>query len=186
MMKRCRNLRWIRPAVPVLLTILVLTIGMATAASASTGQLRDMVAEADLTALDGTPAEVIFPEGEVTVIHFWASWCPPCKKELPLLDDVAKSLQDRPVQFIAISIDSSRKKAQRFVQRAGLDLPFYHDKPGGLAEQLSIPFLPCTYVIDSSGQTVFATTGAGEDQIDRLRAKLLSLTAPGHAAGPTP
>jgi hypothetical protein len=92
---------------------------------------------------------------------------------------MAKSLEGRAVEFVAISIDSDRKKALRFVQRSGLSLPFYHDQPDGLAKALALPYLPCTYVIDRSGNTVFSTTGAGEEQMDRLRAELFSLIAPG-------
>jgi len=174
-----RHLRFRPTAVSILTLALVSVFGVAPAVHGSADHLRDLVARADLTKLDGTPARIENAAEEVTVIHFWASWCPPCKKELPVLDGIAKSLEGRSVQFVAISIDSNRKKALRFVQRSGLSLPFYHDKPDGLAERLALPYLPCTYVIDRAGNTVFATTGAGEEQMEQLRAELFSLTARG-------
>lgn len=125
-----------------------------------------------LTTLDGESGRIATSAASVSVIHFWASWCAPCKKELPLLDDLAASLAPRGVRFAAISIDSDADKARRFVERNDIDLPVFVDGPDGLAESIALTSVPSTFVVDRSGRVTFVSTGSSEEELTRLRAHL--------------
>jgi thiol-disulfide isomerase/thioredoxin len=149
--------------------------GLAGAALADEDQaeLPDLASAMDgrvLRTLDGGSVSIDAPRGRVVVVNFWASWCPPCRKELPFLDQMHRELGGRGVDVLAISIDRETAKARRFVDQNALSLPIYHDPPTGLAAQIHLPQLPATYVIDPAGKTVFLSLGTGPGELNTLRA----------------
>lgn len=129
------------------------------------------ISSVQLGTLDGG-SRMVQLRDRITVVNFWASWCAPCKKELPELDRIHAAFRDRGVQFVAISIDRDVEKAGRFIAEQKIDLPVYHDRPEGLARALDLPHLPYTYVIDDNGDVVLAYGGAGETEMQRLRSTL--------------
>ncbi|MCA9755338.1 MAG: TlpA family protein disulfide reductase [Candidatus Eisenbacteria bacterium] len=138
-------------------------------------QLPDLLETHNLTTLEGRTGRIVPAAAPASVIHFWASWCAPCKKELPLLDDLDAELGPRGVRFAAISIDSDPAKARRFVEQQEIHLPVFLDGPEGLAESLALPSIPSTFVVDRQGRVTFATTGSSEEELARLRAHLVGL-----------
>jgi hypothetical protein len=70
---------------------------------------------------------------------------------------------------LAVSIDRDLRKAEKFVRETGLDLPFYHDGPEGLAKSLDIPALPCTVVLDRTGNIVHVAEGGTAETLEQLR-----------------
>lgn len=122
-----------------------------------------------LTDLEGEPHSLGERRGEVVVVNFWASWCAPCLKELPTLDAWHAEWQGRGASVAAISVDHDQRKARRFVEKKGLDLDVYHDGPEGLARELDLPSLPCTYVLDQDGNVALVSQGASDEDLERVR-----------------
>jgi peroxiredoxin len=122
-----------------------------------------------LRAFDGTSTSIESLRGQVVVLNFWASWCAPCRKELRLLQDWTKGLDRSRTRVLAVSIDRDARKAEKFVKESGLDLPFFHDGPEGLAKSLDIPALPCTVVLDRSGKIVHVAEGGRAETLEELR-----------------
>ncbi len=87
-----------------------------------------------LQGLDGTEAKLADLRGHVVVVNFWASWCAPCRKELPILKSWMPELEKAGTEVVAVSVDRDRRRAEKFVKEMGLDLPFYIDGPDGLAQ----------------------------------------------------
>jgi thiol-disulfide isomerase/thioredoxin len=125
-----------------------------------------------LAALDGTTTTLANYRGEVLVVNFWASWCAPCRKELPLLDQWNSAWAGRGARVIAISIDSDAKKAKQFVEEMKLTLPVMHDGPDGLARTLDIPSVPFTLLIDRDGKVIGEVRGSTESEIAALQRKV--------------
>ena len=126
---------------------------------------------AGLRTVEGGPGKVQL-ENQITVVNFWASWCAPCKKELPELNQMSEAFEGRGVRFMAISIDEDPTKAKDFVASRDIDMPIYHDGPKGLARVLDLPHLPYTYVLDGKGDVVLQYGGAGKSELAQLRETL--------------
>jgi peroxiredoxin len=144
-------------------------IAAAWAGAAGAGPRAQQAPSHSLRAFDGTSTSIQSMRGQVVVLNFWASWCSPCRKELRLLQDWTKSLDASRTRVLAVSIDRDLRKAEKFVKDTGLDLPFYHDGPDGLAKSLDIPALPCTVVLDRTGSIVHVAEGGGAETLEELR-----------------
>jgi thiol-disulfide isomerase/thioredoxin len=136
-----------------------------------------------LQTLEGEKADLGRLEGSVVVLNFWAEWCKPCRKELPVLDEWYRELSGRGVKFVAVSIGREARKARRMARSLDLEMPLYHDGPDGLAATIDLPHLPITYVIDGRGQTIAVANGSKESELARLRSAIESaLPAAGSAS----
>jgi thiol-disulfide isomerase/thioredoxin len=118
------------------------------------------IARHEFRALDGGTVSLAELSGSVVVLNFWASWCKPCKRELVQLDEWSRSAGTG-VRVMAVSIDSDRARAERFLRSEKLSLPIYLDGPDGLAKSLDLPSLPCTVVLDAGGRVVHVDRGSG-------------------------
>jgi thiol-disulfide isomerase/thioredoxin len=113
--------------------------------------------------------------GEVVVLHFWASWCAPCRKELPQIQALHLELAKSGGRVVAVSIDADRRNAADFAARHAPSLPIYHDPPDGLARTLDLPALPYTVVLDRDGSVLWA--GGGADTKTRVHYAALAQRA---------
>lgn len=157
--------------------LILLLVGLAPSASADL--VRDALEGHDLRTLDGESVRLDDLDGHTVVVNFWAEWCAPCRRELPVLDGWHRELAGRDVVFVPVSIDRERGKALRLAERLDLELPLYHDGPSGLAATIDLPALPITYVIDASGRTVFTSKGSDDRALEALHAAIV-------AAAPVP
>jgi thiol-disulfide isomerase/thioredoxin len=115
-------------------------------------------------------------KGKVVLLDIWASWCAPCKEEMPLLDDMAGRLRRRGVEIIAVSVDEDRASAEAFVgTRPRWSLTLAHDPQGRIPDLLQPSKMPTSYVIDGSG--VVRAINAGFDRSDaaKIEARLREL-----------
>jgi thiol-disulfide isomerase/thioredoxin len=113
---------------------------------------------------DGKLVELGRFRGKVVLLNFWATWCPPCIRELPALDRLQSALGGEKFAIIALSIDESAIDVPvSFVRRLGLkDLQVYLDVTGNAAKVFSLYGLPITYLIDQNSRVIGYITGAVE------------------------
>jgi cytochrome c biogenesis protein CcmG, thiol:disulfide interchange protein DsbE len=105
--------------------------------------------EARLAALRGHPV----------VINKWASWCGPCRAELPILQDVATE-RGREIAFVGVNARDKRPAAERFATRFPVPYPSYEDPDEKIARALKVPAnFPATVFVDAGGKTVFRHQG---------------------------
>jgi peroxiredoxin len=133
-----------------------------------------------LAGLDGSQITLAAYRGEVVVVNFWASWCAPCRKELPVMNQWHESWAPRGGRVVAISVDTDVRKARRFATDAKLTLTVLHDGPDGLARAIDIPSLPCTFLLDRDGRVVSVVRSSSPESLEALHKeaeKLLSRPA---------
>jgi thiol-disulfide isomerase/thioredoxin len=102
--------------------------------------------------LDGREERIPRPNAQATVVDFWATWCDPCRDQMPLLDRLYTEYRDRGVEVVAVSFDEDRAALEEFLARIPVGFPVLWDKGGAaLAEKMDITRLPTTLVIDRDG-----------------------------------
>jgi len=137
------------------------------------------LADQPLRTLDGGETSLASFRGEVVVVNFWASWCKPCRKELPVMDGWHASWAGRGARVVAISIDKDVRNARRFADKAELSLTLLHDGPAGLARTLDLPSLPCTYLLDRQGKVVTVIRSSSSEDLAALHQSVESLLTAG-------
>lgn len=110
-----------------------------------------------LTSLDGKPITV-GSSGKVTVINFWATWCPPCREEMPELNKFAKKYQQSLV-FYAVDIQEDSDKVAEFITKNNYTMTTLLDNDGTVAKKFRISAIPTTIVIDKDGLIKFRKSG---------------------------
>lgn len=119
----------------------------------------------DFTVVDADGNEVHLSDfrGTPVVLNFWASWCGPCKSEMPDFDDAAARLEGQ-VQFLLVNMtDGSREtmeSAQAYLEETGISAPAYFDTSYSAAIAYGVTSLPTTYFIDAQGGAVARAMGA--------------------------
>lgn len=142
----------------------------------------DLLAE-PMVDLAGEAASLADFRGEVIVVNFWASWCAPCREELPLLDSWNTEWTGRGARVVAVSIDKRIGNAERFVADADLDLTILVDGPDGLAADLDLTAVPSTYLLDRDGQVVMTVRGFAIEDLARLKKAVEELMDPAAKRG---
>jgi len=101
-------------------------------------------------------------KGTPIVLNFWASWCPPCKKELPDFNEVFTEQKDD-VQFMMVDLTDGQQETQAdgqgYVENRGFDFPVFFDKNQKAAIAYSIRYIPTTLFIDADGDIVKSYDG---------------------------
>ena len=123
-------------------------------------------------ARDGTRRDLASRNGKGQILHFWATWCPPCREEMPELVKFVKDTKDDPrVEFLAVSVDEDWKTADAWLEQAGISgLPVALDPKGPIAGRYGATGYPETFFISPSGEIVQHFVGAAEWSRPELRA----------------
>ena len=136
----------------------------------------------ELAFFDGTGNEVSLADfrGEVVVLNLWATWCAPCRHEMPSLDRLQARFGGNGLEVIALSLDRGDiAKVRDFFEELGISsLALYHDPEGRAGRALGAPGLPTTVVIDRSGQEVGRLLGPAEWDSDEAIAVIEALVGP--------
>ncbi len=106
--------------------------------------------------------------GVPTVVNLWASWCAPCREELPLVQDLADAAAGR-VAVIGVISKDGVPQADSFATDAGVTFPSAYDRDGELMDELGVNVLPFTYLVDADGALVHTEVGPVAS-VDELRA----------------
>jgi thiol-disulfide isomerase/thioredoxin len=127
----------------------------------------------ELTFFDADGNEVALADfrGDVVVLNLWATWCAPCRREMPSLDRLQAELGEDGLKVIALSLDRGDiVKVRDFFDELELaNLAIYHDPKGRAGRELGAPGLPTTVVIDRAGQEVGRLLGPAEwDSADAI------------------
>lgn len=143
----------------------------------SAARAHDALRQHPLRTRDGATVSLADLKGEVVILNFWASWCSPCRRELPRLDALHAEIAKRGGQVLAISIDNESRNVDRFAKVHGLKLPIVHDGPDGLARALDVRHIPFTLVLDRNGDIAYTTSRSDEAGLNALAATTRQLLA---------
>lgn len=116
-----------------------------------------VVPQFTLRALDGQSITV-GPSNKITVLNFWATWCPPCRLEMPDLNEFVLQYNDK-VAFYAINLGEESEVANNFMYTNGYSIPVLVDSDGAVGNLFKIQYLPTTIVVDGNGVIKYRKSG---------------------------
>jgi thiol-disulfide isomerase/thioredoxin len=102
------------------------------------------------------------------LFSFCASWCKPCKKEIPELEKIYKKYADKGIMFFLVNVGDDREKARDFIAEIGTQVPMLLDRYQKTHEIVGRPGLPHTVLIDNMGKVRFINTGFAEKKADEI------------------
>ena len=112
---------------------------------------------------DGKAYKLSDMKGKPVVLNFWASWCPPCKAEMPDFDEICKEYEGR-VTFMMVNLTDGKNEtvesARNFIHMMEYSFPVYYDTDMDAANKYGIQSIPTTFFIDAEGRLIAYYTGA--------------------------
>jgi cytochrome c biogenesis protein CcmG, thiol:disulfide interchange protein DsbE len=116
--------------------------------------------ELSVKTLSEAPVSLEDMRGQVVLLNNWATWCPPCREEMPELEAFYKAYKDNGFTLVAINAGETRAEVSEFVDRYGLTFPIWLDQSNAALGAFRNMRLPNSYLIDKDGVVRLAWTGA--------------------------
>lgn len=146
--------------------VLILLVSKQATALDGSGTIRPPVVmdqaapELTLTGLQGNPVSLEDYRGKVILINNWATWCPPCKAEMPELEAYYQAHSEQGFAIVAIELGEPAASVSGFVQQLGLTFPVWLDLDGAALDAFENMDLPSSYVVDQQGMLRMSWTGS--------------------------
>lgn len=116
-------------------------------------------------------------KGKVLYLDFWASWCPPCAKSFPFINQLHQQYQSQGLQVLGINLDESTEEAEQFLSKYPAEFTIVSDLSKHCAENIGVAAMPSTYLIDRKGVIRYIHLGFRASETAELRAKVEQLLA---------
>ena len=145
-----------------------------------TGSLQFLSAAPDLPIFDraGSKTDLSKEKGKLFIIHFWATWCPPCVEEIPALSKFWDKYRSRgDIELFAVSVDKDWKTIDDFMTKNPSSIPLFRDPNAATAKRFGTSQYPETYVVNDKGRVLFRVQGAVDWADPDVRARIDQLLA---------
>ena len=113
----------------------------------------------DLAAVNDAPGSLAAYKGKVLVVNFWATWCPPCRAEMPALQRLWERTRSQGVEVLGIAVAEEPAMVTSFAQNFGLEFPLLIDADGTTSQAWRARGLPTTYILDSEQRIRYRAVG---------------------------
>jgi thiol-disulfide isomerase/thioredoxin len=131
----------------------------AASAPALTPMAGDSAPGLALKGLDGGAHDLAAYRGKVVLINFWATWCEPCRQEMPSIERLAHKLAGKPFVVLAVNLDEPEARIRRFLRQTPFDLPVLLDPNKAVANAWGVRMLPATFIVDRDGRIRYRLIG---------------------------
>ena len=147
-----------------LLTVWVMSLLLMSGAHAAGFEARAATPAAELKARDlgGVPKTLADYRGKVVVLNFWASWCPPCLREMPSLERLRVKMAGRPLAIVALDSAETSEEVNAYLSRMKLGFPILLDPDSSNTLRWKVFALPTTFLLDAEGRVRYVLTGPAE------------------------
>ena len=120
-------------------------------------EVGNLAPDFELETLDGETVKLSDFRGERVMVNFWATWCPPCKAEMPHMQNFYESNKENEIEILAVNLtdkDKGRTQIENFVKEYGLTFRIPLDEEGSIGMKYQAFSIPTSYIIDSNGVIV--------------------------------
>jgi cytochrome c biogenesis protein CcmG, thiol:disulfide interchange protein DsbE len=115
--------------------------------------------------------------GQVVYVDFWASWCGPCRRSFPWMNEMQRRYAGRGLAIVAINVDSNPADAARFLERNPAQFAVAYDPAGATPLTYAVRDMPSSYLIDARGKVVAVERGFRDERKDALERRIQALLA---------
>ena len=123
----------------------------------------------------GSPIALSAYRGKVVYVDFWASWCPPCRQALPLIDSLRTEFADGSFAVLAVNVDRDSQDGLRFLEKHPVGYPSVADPKGQLPQAFGLETMPTSYLIDRKGVIRYVHRGFRKGDVKKLRREIGAL-----------
>ena len=116
-----------------------------------------------LPSRDGSLVELRSYKGKVVYIDFWASWCSPCKRSLPWMENLKREFKSDQFEILAVNLDTQREDAERMLAQSASNLTVLFDPTGAVPEKYGVATMPTSYLVNRSGEISAVFEGFDND-----------------------
>jgi thiol-disulfide isomerase/thioredoxin len=110
--------------------------------------------------LTGGKQDLAAYKGQVVLINFWASWCPPCRKEMPSMQRLMQKMSAKPFVILAVDTGESKDEAEPLLKEMHPDFPILLDPEGEMARRWKVFAMPTSFLVDKQGRVRYVLPGA--------------------------
>jgi len=128
-----------------------------------------------LKSKDGSNVRLEDLRGQVVMLNFWASWCGPCRQEMPLMDEIYKKYEKFGFTILAVNVDEDSADADRFLDAVPVTFPILYDNESRISELYDVDAMPTTVMIDRDGNKRFLHRGYKPGYEDDYRKQVKKL-----------
>jgi thiol-disulfide isomerase/thioredoxin len=116
-------------------------------------------------------------KGQVVYVDFWASWCGPCKRSFPWMNDMQQRYGGKGLSIVAVNVDKKREDADKFLAQTPAQFTIVFDPAGATPSSFAVKGMPSSYLIDGKGNVVAVEQGFHDDRKGPLEDRIRTLLA---------
>ena len=158
----------------LLLGLATLTAAMSVSTPGSLAAAHHPASEFALTGADGRPVRMADYRGQVVLINFWASWCAPCREEMPILDRIHQRYKALGFTVIGVNADENPADGAKQLAATPVSFPVGFDPHGMVSTVYAVDSMPCTVIVDRKGDVRLLhrgyQPGSEDEYVEQIKA----------------
>ena len=143
----------------VMRTTLLVFVFIASSLSAAGNVIEGPAPDFTLKSNDGKNLRLSEYRGQVLLINFWASWCGPCRQEMPLLEEIQQKYSKLGFTVLGINVDKNSAQADKILNDINISFPVLYDADGSVSKRYNVDAMPTTVIVDRNGNMRFLHRG---------------------------
>jgi cytochrome c biogenesis protein CcmG, thiol:disulfide interchange protein DsbE len=113
--------------------------------------------------------------GKLVLVNFWATWCEPCREEMPSIERLRNSLKGQPFEVLAVNLAEPLSRIEKFAAQLPLGFPLLRDRDGAAGKAWKAKLLPASFLIGRDGRIRYVAYGELDWSSDAVRSKVMQL-----------
>ena len=132
--------------------------------------------EIELPDIQGRQHTLTDYRGNIVLVQFWATYCAPCRTEMPTMNRLIKKMRGRPFKIVTVNMAESPAQVRQFLQEVPVDFPVLMDSDGSTLSRWKVFAAPANFILDKQGKIIFTLYGAIEWDSDEMVGRLNAMT----------
>ncbi|MCJ8319399.1 MAG: TlpA family protein disulfide reductase [Colwellia sp.] len=139
--------------------LVVILLSLFCSLNANALKIGDMAPDFTLKSLEGTNLKLAEQQGQIILLNFWASWCGPCRQEMPILQKLHEKYQELGVAVWGVNVEQENQAGRDFLDDLNLSFPIFFDETNAISANYNVEAMPTTVLIDRDGKVRYVFRG---------------------------